>query len=291
MMVSALSLALFLAASGTGSTPGPAWEKIFETQGAKERISSVWATGPNDWFAGGVMGLARATKDGVERTPTAPRAVLGLLGQAPNSVFAFGDDELVMRFDGKKWTQEHVGSKPKRPGRGADLLYFGFHADAQLAAAGVSLLLVRRADGTWVEPPEPERKRLLDLGQQGPPAPLPMKCDKAGWIWLGKGKGFFRCHDRRSFTVEDGKLTPQGKVPIDCTRGFNALAFGQGELFASCGPGKVWKTHGETWKLFASFKGAKIGALSVTESCVFVGGTRAIWRSCQPTPPIKSAAP
>ncbi|MDB4982890.1 MAG: hypothetical protein JWM82_3642, partial [Myxococcales bacterium] len=89
------------------------------------------------------------------------------------------------------------------------------------------------------------------------------------------------CHDGRSFIFDAGKVTPKGKLPVECRRAFNAVTFGQGELYASCGPGKIWKTNGENWGLHANFKGAKVGAISVTERCVFVAGTRAVWRSCK----------
>ena len=93
-----------------------------------------------------------------------------------------------MRWDGKKWIEEHVGPKPKKPGRGADILYSGFYEDTQPVAFGVSLLLVRRTDGDWYLPPEPKSKKLFERGRLGPSFSLPDKCAKAGWFWLGKDK-------------------------------------------------------------------------------------------------------
>ncbi len=281
MTSAALALCVLLWTAPPGIAP-VGWEMLFKTTGHKEWITSVLAFGRDQWVVGGVWGLARPTSSGVERTTTSPRAVLGLLGAAPDSVFALGDDELVMRWDGKRWLEEHVGPKPKRSGRGADLVYSGFYEDTgRPVAFGVSLVLIRRADGTWELPPVPTAKRLLDLGQLGPSVSLPEKCDKAGWFWLGKDRGMFDCHDGRSFIFDAGKVTPKGKLPVECRRAFNAVTFGQGELYASCGPGKIWKTNGENWGLHANFKGAKVGAISVTERCVFVAGTRAVWRSCK----------
>jgi hypothetical protein len=129
-------------------------------------------------------------------------------------------------------------------------------------------------------PAGPEQKRLLELGHLGPQFALPAKCDKAGWWWLGKNRGFFYCHDGRSFLFDGGQVTPKGQIPGPCTRAFDSLTFGQGELFASCGPGKVWKTEGDRWRSFATLKKVELPSLSVTESCVFVASTRAIWRTC-----------
>lgn len=280
MAFAAIALWALLANAQPGVTP-PGWEKIFESSEPKAFISSVLAFDRDDWFVGGVWGAGRATAGGVERTVTKPRAILGLFGVSPESVFAFGDDELVMRWDGKKWIEEHVGPKPKRPGRGADILYSGFYEDTQPVAFGVSLLLVRRTDGNWFLPPEPKSKKLFERGQLGPSFSLPDKCAKAGWFWLGKDKGMFHCHDGRSFVFDAGKIVSKGKLPAECRRSFNAVTFGQGELYASCGPDKVWKTAGDSWNLYATFKDAKGVDISVKDRCVFVAGARAVWRSCR----------
>jgi hypothetical protein len=282
MVAAALSLFALLATAPAVVAPA-GWEKIIESTGPKEWVSSVLAFGPNDWFAGGVGWLARGTARGIERTPTGPRAVLGMVGEAPDDVFALGDDELIMHFDGKGWVEEHVGLKPKKPGRGADILHAAFHSESKLVAFGPTLLLVRKADRTWEPPPATESKKLLDLADSGPELKLPAKCDAAGWFWLGKSKAMFDCHDGRSFVFDAGKVTFKGLLPRECRRAFNSVTSGQGELFASCGPGKLWKTDGERWRPYASFMGVKeLVSISVTEKCVFVASNRVVWRSCGP---------
>ena len=279
-MSTALALYALLATAPKVVTPA-GWEQVLQTTEPKGWISSVLAFGHDDWFVGGVWGVSKASAAGVQRTPTSPSAVLGLFGTKSDDVFAFGDDELVMRWDGTRWMGEHVGPKPKRKGRGSDILYSGFYDDSRVVAFGVSLVLIRRADGTWDLPPASTSKRLLDLAQLGPPVSLPGKCDVAGWFWLGKNRGMFDCHDGRSFIYEAGKVISKGRLPPECRIAFNAVTFGQGELYASCGSGKVWTTDREHWALFATFKGAKVGSISVTDRCVFVAGKRTVWRSCK----------
>src|SRR3954467_1768464 len=93
-------LVLMAAASVTGS-PTLQWEKVFEETASDAWISGVWALGRDDWFASGKGGIARASKAGVERKATNGTSVLGLFGQAEDSVYGLGADELVLHFDGK----------------------------------------------------------------------------------------------------------------------------------------------------------------------------------------------
>jgi hypothetical protein len=252
-------------------------------------IASVRARSKEEWFTGGRWGVAWNTASGVQRHETPGRAILGLFADAKTGdLFALGNDELVLRFDSKDWVQEHVGPKPKRKGRGADIVYSGLRADvagaSRVLAWGPWLVLVRQPDGTWVLPPEPDRQNLSDLGQGGPSFDLPPGCAKAGWFSVGGGRGLFDCHDGRSFLYDNGKVFPKGKLPRDCTKAFDGVAYGQGEVFAACGAGKLWKTTGDVWRLFATFKGEKeIAALAVTDECVFVGGRQTVWRTCTPS--------
>ena len=59
------------------------------------------------------------------------------------------------------------------------------------------------------------------------------------------------------------------------------VAQGQSEVFATCGPGTVWKTDGDRSRLSATFKGEQeLPSLSITPECIFVGGRQKLWRSC-----------
>ena len=279
-------LAICVVASAPVTKPGSGsgWEKVFSAPGADGWISSVWATGRDDWFAGGGWGVVRGSKVGLEREGTPGRAVLGFVVEGPGSVFALGQDELILHFDGERWTEEHHGPDPKRSGRGADLLHSGFRdgtPDAPLVAFGPWLVLVRQNEGRWTLPPEPERNRLSLLGELGPEIKRPAKCDAAGWRWIGKNKGAFFCHDRRAFIFDSGVVTPKGTMPRQCQTTIDSLVFARGEIYASCAHGTLWRTDGMTWRPVAAPKGLKeIPSVSVTDDCIFVAGGHSVWRSC-----------
>src|SRR3954468_8794557 len=141
-----VALATSLLAVASPAPGEPAWEEIFNGGGSDGTVTSVWAASPQDWFVGGKWGVARSTKTGIERTPIKGRGILGLFGQTPSSVFAFGYDELVLHFDGKRWLEEHITPQPPTGTRAADLLYSAFYltraATAPIVAFGTSLVLV-----------------------------------------------------------------------------------------------------------------------------------------------------
>jgi hypothetical protein len=277
---------LLLAVPSSAAAPAPpSWEKVFEGTTSDRFVTALHATGRDDWFMGGGWGVARVSKSLVVRENTRGRAVLGLFYDGPNSVFALGTDELVLHYDGKSWTQEHLGPAPKRPGRGADLLHSAFYVDASsdapLAAFGPWLVLVRQTNGAWTLPPEPERERLSNRGELGPEIKRPPKCDAAGWDWIGKDNGVFFCHDRRAFLFEAGTITPKGTIPRQCYRSFDSLTYANGDIYASCSEGTLWKTEGQLWRSIAPPKRLKeIPAVSVADGCVFVASGRSVWRSC-----------
>jgi hypothetical protein len=281
-----LMLSIVLAGtSGSAGAPPPKWEKVFEGTPSDRFVSAVHALGRDEWFAGGGWGVVRVSKAGVEREETQGRAVLGLYFQAPESVFAFGQDELVLHFDGKGWVQEHVGPKPKRPGRGADLLHSAYLETSApgtpLVAFGPWLVLIRQANGSWALPPEPERERLSSRAQLGPDIKRPAKCDAAGWTWLGRDRAAFFCHDRRTFLFDAGTATPKGKLPGQCYRSISALTYANGEIYASCSSATLWTTEGESWRRIVPPKGAhEIPSVSVAGDCLFVASGRSIWRAC-----------
>jgi hypothetical protein len=283
-----MALLVLVAAGGVTSSPNALqWEKVFEEAASASWVSGVWALGRDDWFASGKWGVAKAGKAGVEREATTGTSVLGLFGQAADSVYALGVDELVLHFDGKRWSEEHRGPQPKRPGRGGDLLHSAFFSDAaagpSLVAFGPSLTLVRQPNGSWIAPPAKEMKRISLLSQVGPTLPLPARCDEAGWHWLGKDSGWFFCHDGRTFTFSEGAVAPKGKLPRACRKSLDSVVTGNGEIYATCAAATVWKTEGQTWRLLATMKGEKeLPSISVTAACVFVSGRRTIWRSCRP---------
>jgi hypothetical protein len=283
------SLALVATLASAGSTSygaiGPTWEAVFQGTGPDDWVYVVHATSRDSWFLGGKWGVAKGNKAGIVREATPGRAVLGLFFEGADSLYALGRDELILHFDGKKWVEEHVGPKPKRPGRGADTLYMAYYgnpsSNAPIVAIGPSLVLVRQSNGTWKDPPGADRERLLEVGQLGPKITRPAKCDAAGWRWLGRSIGAFFCHDRRTFIFDSGTLTAKGKMPERCEATINSIVYAKGEIYASCGAATLWKTEGQTWGQVPPPKELKeIPSISVADDCLFVAGGHGVWRSC-----------
>jgi hypothetical protein len=274
------------AGPATNSPARSRWEKVFVGTGSDGWVSSVHATGPDDWFVGGGWGVARSTKGTIEREATNGRAVLGLFFQSSDSVFAVGQDELILHFDGKKWIEEHVGPTPKRKGHGADLLGSAYFESAivgaPIVAFGPWLVLVRQPSRNWTLPSETERYKLSLRGDVGPAdLALPAKCEKAGWFWLGPSKGWLDCHDRRAFIVDGGVATAKGKIPRQCERTVSSVFLASGEIYASCSSATLWKTEDQKWRQIAAPKGLKeIPSISVAADCLFVASDRTVWRRC-----------
>ena len=136
-------------------------------------------------------------------------------------------------------------------------------------------------DHTWNKPAQPDREKLVQLGQLGPPVKLPAGCYRAGWFWLGKKKGFTDCHDGRSFVVDERDVvTEKGKLPKECMRAIDALTSDGVDLYASCG-GKVFRTSAAGWRLYSVVRGEKeLTSVSFADGCVFVTGRRSVYRSC-----------
>ena len=277
-----------IAASGTSATP-LAWDKVFDGS-SLGWVSTVEAIGRNTWIAGGAWGLATTVDARTSVESTRGHGVLGLFVESPISVYAFGEGELIWHFDGVKWSEEHAGPLPPRGQRrpfSQHMLYLSYFPGAApngpLVAFGLSLVLVKQPDRTWAPPPEFDRQRLLHVGQQGPAISLPSKCASAGWHWFGRDRGAISCHARRVFIVDTGKLTPKGKMPNECHDTINSLVESGGELYASCRTLTLWKTDGEQWRRIDAPKeqGLKeIPSLSVADGCLFAGGNKSVWRSC-----------
>ena len=289
MVSSVIGLAALLCAAPQASSGAPAgeWERVFDG-GSTDWVFAVAAVGRDDWFMTLDREVAKVTNGKVERYATAPRQAEGLFVASRNSVYAFGDGELVVHYDGKKWTTEHVGPPPPRPrrrGTGApDMLYGGYFSDSTLVAFGVSLVMVKKPDGAWVYPPQADRQKLWDAGGSGPQISKPSKCDLAGWEWLGKGRGFVYCHDRRAFVWDSGVLTPKGKLPRQCFDSLNGTVEEEGEFYLACKSATLWKTHGsEAWQAVPvpKEKGLKeIQFIAGADGCLFAAGPHSVWRSC-----------
>lgn len=287
------SLVLLLAATVGNSPPArkaspPIWEKVFDG-GSDQWVGAIAATGRDVIFVGGSWGISTVTKAGATIEPTHGRGVLGFFVESSSSVYAVGEGELIWHFDGKKWSDEHVGPLPPRNQRrpfSEHMLYRMRHSDdpnGKPVAFGLVLVLMKQPDGTWAAPPQGDKDKLLEIGAIGPKLPDgPSKCGGRAWHWLGQDQAFFSCDDRRAFLVEEGRVTPKGTLPRQCGSTVGALAYATGEVYVTCGT-TLWKTDGEAWRrIEAPNPGSReLSSVALADHCVFVSGGRTVWRSCE----------
>jgi hypothetical protein len=285
-----LSLLILAASARGGVTPGrsaasSSWEKVFD--GDRDKwAGAIAATGRDMLVVGGAWGTASVTKTGATVESTHGHGVLGFFVESPSSVYALGEGELIWHFDGKTWSEEHVGPLPPRNQRrpfSDHMLYRMHDKDGQLVAFGLELVLVKQPNGTWVPPPQSEREQLRELGAFGPKLPDgPSNCGGRYWHWFGRNRAFFTCDDHRAFVLDEGTVTPKGRLPRQCGSTMGALAYATGEVFATCGP-TLWKTEGGAWRRVDSpYRGSReLSSVAFADHCVFVAGGRTVWRSCE----------
>lgn len=284
-----LLLTAAAAANASNGPLRPSWERIYDAAGDPV-LGPIHATGRDDWIAaGGRAGLVTARAGAVRVEDTHDHGVLGFFAEARDSLYAFGEGELIWHFDGKAWVEEHIAPRPG-PGRGpfaAHMVQVGFidpgPATTRVVAVGLEQALVRQANGTWASPPPAERARLRDTGLGGPQFPAPAGCARATWQWLGLRRGAFTCHDGRLFTWDEGAVTAQGKLPGPCRQVLDALAEGDGVSFASCAFATLWRAEGGRWRRVVApgERGlTEFGSISWAQGCLFVAGKHALWRTC-----------
>jgi hypothetical protein len=280
-----VSLSLLSATNSLAVCEAP-WEKVFELRGKDRWISAVRAIGPDDLFVAGDWGVTRISKMGRERRETPGAPVLGLFVESPTSVYALGARELILHFAGQGWTEEHSTIQAKRVSRGEDELVSAFLLDekgsSSLVAFGPDAALVRQPDGTWKTPSEAERYRLWSLGSMGPAdTERPPRCTPGAWFWLARGRAWFTCQDRRTFTIQDGHVTANGTQPREC-RAVTAVASAREQTYAVCADGQVWKAAAMAWQPVKppTAKDTDYASIAVVDACVFLAGRRTVWRSC-----------
>lgn len=280
-----VSLSL-LSATASGGAPEAPWENVFEVGGKDRWISAVRAVGSDDLFVAGDWGVTRISKAGRERRETPNAPVLGLFVESPTSVYALGARELILHFDGKGWTEQHLTVRTKKVSRGKDELVSAFFLDengrSSLVAFGPHAALVRQPDATWKTPSEAERYRLWSLGSMGPAeAERPARCTPGAWFWLAPERAWFTCQDRRTFTIEDGHVTANGTQPRGC-RAVTAVASTGEQTYLVCVDGQVWRATGMAWYPVKppKAKDTDYASIVVVNQCVFLAGRRTVWRSC-----------
>lgn len=270
----------------SGNASAPTWERVFDGK-ENEWPSAIAATGQDAVFVGGAWGISTVTSAGTTIDSTHGHGVLGLFVESSSSVYAVGEGELISHFDGKKWSEEHVGFLPPRNQRRlfSEHMLYRMHFDNgsdEAIAFGVVLVLVKQPNGTWAAPPQTERDKLLETGAVGPELPNgPSHCDGRAWHWFGRDRAFFSCDDHRAFIVERGRVTPKGKVPRQCGSTVGALAYATGEVYATCGT-TLWKTYGGTWRRIEApnVRAKQFSSIAFADDCIFIAGGRTVWRSC-----------
>jgi hypothetical protein len=215
-----------LCAPPAASAP-PTWERAYELTRSGSWFSSLAVDG-DVWIAAGKEILVRGGAK-ISTDPMPGKTILGL-SRTSQGVIALGADQLIMRFDGNTWVEEHFAPAPaKTPSRLKYALVLHSARDLansptpELVAYGPRGVLVRHADGTWVSPPESERDRLSRLAQLGPDDESPLHCAPDAWRWLSGARGWLTCHDGRSFLRDGSAATATGPLPKPCRSGVDAL--------------------------------------------------------------------
>jgi len=281
-----VSLAVFvsvcaLMCASPGEAASPTWERAYDLPRSGSWISSLAAEG-DVWIAGGKEILVRGGTT-ISTAPVPGKTVLGL-SKTSQGFLALGADQLIMRLEGKDWVQEHFAPAPaKSPTRTKYTLVLysarnlASGPTAPLVAYGPRSVLVRRADGTWVSPPENERDRLSRLAQLGPEGEAPVHCAPDAWRWLSGARGLLTCHDGRSFLREGSATKPAGSLPKPCRTSVDALDERDREIYLVCG-GQLWRSSDERWTRVSAPKGLR--AFAASDRCLFAADDKSVWRSC-----------
>ena len=259
----------------------PTWERAYELTRSGSWLSSLAVDG-DAWIAAGKEILVRGgAKISTELVPG--KTILGL-SKTSQGVIALGADQLIMRFDGKVWVEEHFAPAPAKTS--SRLKYaLVLHSARDLANSPTPALvgygprgvLVRHADGAWVSPPENERDRLSRLAQLGPEGAAPLHCAPDAWRWLSGDRGWLTCHDGRSFLREGSAARATGSLPKPCRTSVDALDERGRDIYLLC-DGELWRSSNERWARVPAPKGLR--ALAASDQCLFTADEKSVWKSC-----------
>jgi hypothetical protein len=259
------------------------WQQIYEVPKGESWLATVWAS-DEEWVAAGKHVVVRGTTVGIDRRELPGKTILGV-DRVGRDLFALGADQLILRFDGKEWVEEHFEPAPPKAStrqKYAFILYAlratGGEGQAPLLAYGPWRVLVRQSTGTWSQPVEAERDRLSLVNQIGPEIHRPARCAPASWRWLRNGRAWFTCHDGRSFTYDSGKTEPTGTLPKACNDASDGLAERGTELNLLC-DGRGWRSEKARWLPLSLPKGTT--AIAASTRCLFAATERAVSKLCE----------
>jgi hypothetical protein len=268
---------------GGGKAPA-GWQKVFEVEDRASWVGAIAAVGDDDWFVGGKAFIGHGRGVNVTKEPLPSGVVLGF-GSDERSLFALGDDQLILRYDGSAWRHEHEArSKPEVRSRDkfADVLHsvqrLQDGASLPLFAFGPSALLIRQENGTWSVPAGGEHDQLQRLATTGRLELVPQGCDSSEWLWIGRGKAWFLCADRRVFMMTNGGVASAGRAPAGCYGDVSASVVDGDDLYASCGGG-LWRERRGDWTRVPAPDGVR--SIAVGSKCLFVATRREVWRRCE----------
>jgi hypothetical protein len=282
----AVTMAWLAVGLGAPARAAPAWEKLYEPIVEGATLGAVWAD-ESGWFAGG-DGVLVGGRDATARAQlSTKRNVTGFAGTDRVRLFALGFNELVLRFDGDRWIEEHFVADPPRGRRGRDLpelLQFAtvltVGVTPSTVAFGPWLVLLRHDDdGTWHHLPEVEREQALRLADDGPAFRRPAGCALASWSWVTPAQGMFSCHDGRAFAYRAGQLTPLGRLPGRRCRGvLDHPRLHRGTAYTIC-DGRLWRSTEGRWARLPGPERTR--DFAVTDRCLYAVTPAAVWRRCE----------
>jgi hypothetical protein len=271
-----------------GAAPStPQWQKVYESNGPRRWIGDIAAVDRAQVFVGGAWGVARVTGHDVEVHETGGLGIERLIVQGRRSVFALGERELILHFDGVAWEQEHIGEPLGDNGRGRrDVLHAGFYppgsAEGGLVALGADVVLERGARGDWTTPAGPRRAQLIRASLGPDPLPAP-GCSGGPWFWFDRSDAWFSCDDGRTFLFHAGQTRSTGRRPASCRTVGGAARSGDA-VYAVCAENTLWKIEGRVWRRLSPppTPDHEFVALSFAGGCLFLSNRRSVWRWCGP---------
>lgn len=288
-MISAVLTAVVTMSVGA-TTPmdhGAGWEPVFERGTEEKWIGAVHAFERDDWLVAGSWGITRSTRGHVERREVPGHAVHTLIEDAAGTVFALGAGALVLRLDGRTWSEEHAAEVPHGRQQSADaLLYsmFQLEGEARAVAFGPRLVLTRTGAGSWIKPSQTDGIRLTEAAQSGAPQAWRLaKCQRYAWFWIDRSRGWASCRDGRTFLFSGAAIEETGKKSSRCPI-VVSVSSRSGETYVACSNETLWRVKAAGWQSIEPPPSARtIVSVASVANCLFVATTAKVWRRCDLT--------
>lgn len=159
----------------------------------------------------------------------APTELRGMYAQAPNNIFAVGQDSLVVRFDGNRWYQMMVNQR-------ANL--WGVHGSSEKAIFAVGEGKILKYDGTnWTE----------DYSSSYSMNMRTVWCHTTGDCWAAGETGTIRKRSASSTYASWSTQTSTAKQTLNALWGLSDK-----EIYAVGNQGTIVKYNGSQWATIPS---------------------------------------